>query len=83
MITPEMIQENPVKKLQEMCQKQRLKVRFKDLWLKKGTFEVYVDDQLRGKGEYRAKKEIALNRAANDAYNDIARSFCIKDETEN
>ncbi|KAK1405446.1 ribonuclease 3-like protein 3 [Heracleum sosnowskyi] len=82
MITPEMIQENPVKKLQEMCQKQRLKVRFKDIWLKKGTFEVYIDDQLRGKGEYRAKKEIALNRAANDAYNDIAGSFCVNDETE-
>lgn len=81
MITPEMIQENPVKKLQEMCQKQRLKVRFKDLWLKQGTFEVYVEDQLRGKGEYRAKKEIALNRAANDAYNDIARSFYVNDET--
>ncbi|XP_017244054.1 ribonuclease 3-like protein 3 [Daucus carota subsp. sativus] len=81
MITPEMIQENPIKKLQEICQKQRLKVRFKDLWLKKGTFEVYVDDQLRGKGEYRAKKEIALNRAANDAYNDIARSICIENET--
>ncbi|KAL8131192.1 ribonuclease 3-like protein 3 [Apium graveolens] len=82
MITPEMIQENPVKKLQEICQKQRLKVRFKDLWLKQGTFEVYVDDQLRGKGEYRAKKEIALNRAANDAFNDIARSLYVNDETD-
>lgn len=82
-ITLEMLQTNPVKKLYEMCQKHGLKVRLRDLWLRDGTYEIFVDKQLRGRGEYRAKKEIALNRAANDAYNEIVRSLGVKEDNKN
>ncbi|KAI3769644.1 hypothetical protein L6452_00753 [Arctium lappa] len=71
MITPEMIQKNPVRKLNELCHKKKLKIRFRDKWLKEGVYEVFIDNKLRGRGEYQAKKEIALNRAAEDACNNI------------
>ncbi|XP_076934620.1 ribonuclease 3-like protein 3 [Bidens hawaiensis] len=71
MITPEMLQQNPVRKLNELCHKKKLKVRFRDKWSKQGVYEVFIDNQLKGKGVYKAKKEIALNRAAEDACNNI------------
>lgn len=77
-ITPKVLQSNPVKKLYEVCQKHGLKVRLKDLWQQDGTYEVFVDRRLRGRAQYKAKKEVALNRAANDAYNDIIRSLAEK-----
>ncbi|KAK6141202.1 hypothetical protein DH2020_025054 [Rehmannia glutinosa] len=70
-ITPEMLQKNPVKKLFEICQKYKLKVKLVDLWSEEGTYKVFVNNQLRGKGMCREKKEIALNRAANDAYKEV------------
>ncbi|KAM0072848.1 putative ribonuclease III [Helianthus debilis subsp. tardiflorus] len=74
MITPEMLQQNPVRKLNELCHKKKLKVRFRDKWLKEGIYEVIIDNKLKGKGVYKAKKEIALNRAAEDACNNILNS---------
>ncbi|KAI7725950.1 hypothetical protein M8C21_004155 [Ambrosia artemisiifolia] len=71
MITPEMLQQNPVRKLNELCHKRKLKIRLRDKWLKQGIYEVFIDNQLIGKGVYKAKKEIALNRAAEDACNNI------------
>ncbi|KAL8238151.1 hypothetical protein R6Q59_019232 [Mikania micrantha] len=71
MITPEMLQQNPVRKLNELCHKRKLKIRFRDKWSKEGVYEVFIDNQLKGTGEYKAKKEIALNRAAEDAWNTI------------
>ncbi|XP_049412735.1 ribonuclease 3-like protein 3 isoform X2 [Solanum stenotomum] len=70
-ITPEMLETNPVKKLYETCQKHKLKVRVVDMWSHDGSFEVFVDNQMRGKGMCHVKKEIALNRAANKAYNEV------------
>ncbi|XP_055824571.1 ribonuclease 3-like protein 3 [Solanum dulcamara] len=70
-ITPEMLQTNPVKKLYETCQKHKLKVRVVDMWSHDGSFEVFVDNEMRGKGMCHVKKEIALNRAANKAYNEV------------
>lgn len=78
MITPEMLQQNPVRKLNELCHKKKLKIRFKDKWSKEGVYEVFVDNQLKGKGEYKAKKEIALNRAAEDACNNILNNIDAK-----
>lgn len=78
-----MLQTNPVKKLFEMCQKHRLKVKLKDLWLQEGAYEIFVNNQLRGRGEYPAKKEIALNRAADDACNKIIRSLYAKEAVNN
>ncbi|KAL0328002.1 UNVERIFIED_CONTAM: Ribonuclease 3-like protein 3 [Sesamum calycinum] len=72
-ITPEMLQKNPVKKLFEICQKHKLKVKLVDLWSQEGTYKVFINNKLRGKGMCREKKEIALNRAANDAYKEVVR----------
>ncbi|XP_027061924.1 ribonuclease 3-like protein 3 isoform X3 [Coffea arabica] len=78
-ITPEMLQINPVKKLYELCQKYKLTVRLVDLWSKEGAFEVFVNNHLRGRGHCHAKKEIALNRAANAAYNEVLRILRVED----
>ena len=77
-ITPEMLQIHPVKKLYETCRKNGLKIRLKDRWLKEGAYEVIVNNHLTGRGKCRAKKEIALNRAANNAYNEIVRKLGVK-----
>lgn len=77
-ITPEMLETNPVKKLFEICQKNKLDVQFVDHWSREGSYEVFVDNQLRGRGKCRVKKEIALNRAANSAYKEIIRTLGTK-----
>ncbi|XP_051135219.1 ribonuclease 3-like protein 3 [Andrographis paniculata] len=71
-ITPEVLQMNPVRKLFEICQKYKLKVKLVDEWSSQGTYKVYVNNKLRGKGVCWEKKEVALNRAANDAYKQVA-----------
>ncbi|XP_075522094.1 ribonuclease 3-like protein 3 isoform X3 [Primulina tabacum] len=75
MITPESLKANAVKKLFEICQKYKLKVRLVDLWSQDGTYKVFVNNQLKGKGICHEKKEIALNRAANDAYKEVVRKM--------
>lgn len=75
MITPETLQDHPVKKLYETCQKRGLKIRLKDLWVKEGAYQIIVDGHMKARGECHAKKEIALNRAAHNAYNQIVRNF--------
>ncbi|KAK2988599.1 hypothetical protein RJ640_026096 [Escallonia rubra] len=80
-ITSEMLQKNPAQKLNEICQKHRLQVHVKDLWLREGAVEVYVNDQLCGRGKYRLRKEIAMNRAAHDAYRNIVMSLGVKDSS--
>ncbi|XP_060188498.1 ribonuclease 3-like protein 3 [Lycium barbarum] len=76
-ITPEILQTNPVKKLYETCQKHKLKVRVVDMWSHDGSFEVFIDNQLSGKGMCHVKKEIALNRAANKAYDEVIRMLSV------
>ncbi|KAL3502743.1 hypothetical protein ACH5RR_037192 [Cinchona calisaya] len=78
-ITTEMLQTNPVKKLYELCQKYKLHLQLVDLWSKEGTYEVFVDNHLRGRGQCHAKKEMALNRAANVAYIEVVRILGTKD----
>ncbi|GAA0167552.1 hypothetical protein LIER_22458 [Lithospermum erythrorhizon] len=75
-ITPNMLQTNPVKKLFEMCQKNKLNVRFNDLGLQNGAYmyEVFIDDQLRGKSRCPSKR-VALNRAANNAYKEVVEAL--------
>ncbi|KAL0319879.1 UNVERIFIED_CONTAM: Ribonuclease 3-like protein 3 [Sesamum radiatum] len=81
-ITPEMLQKNPVKKLFEICQKYKLKLKLVDLWSQEGTYKVFINNKLRGKGMCREKKEIALNRAANDAYKEVVRRMSEKNFSE-
>ncbi|XP_047311714.1 ribonuclease 3-like protein 3 isoform X2 [Impatiens glandulifera] len=75
MITRETLQDHPMKKLHETCQKRGMKIRLQDLWVKEGAYQIIVDGHLKGRGECRAKKEIALNRAAHNAYNQIVRNL--------
>lgn len=72
-ISRETLQIHPVTKLYEICQKKNLKVTFEDLWKENMEFNVFVDDQLAGKATYGLKKDIAHNRAAMDALNNIER----------
>ncbi|XP_057786499.1 ribonuclease 3-like protein 3 [Salvia miltiorrhiza] len=81
-ITPKMLEKNPVKKLVEICQKHKLKVKIVDLWSQEGTYKVFVDGKLRGKGTSHAKKTVALNRAANAAYNEVLLNLSPKDLNE-
>ncbi|XP_076885881.1 ribonuclease 3-like protein 3 [Bidens hawaiensis] len=71
LITPENLMKNPVAKLNEACNKFRLKPRTKDLWTEIGQIEIYVNDELIGKGKCKLKKIVAINRAADDAYNNL------------
>ncbi|KAF7141447.1 hypothetical protein RHSIM_Rhsim06G0165800 [Rhododendron simsii] len=77
-ITPEVLHTHPVKKLYETCQKHGLKLQLVDLWSKEGAYEVIVDKNLKGRGKCRAKKEVALNRAANKAYIKVVTKLGLK-----
>ncbi|KAL5794142.1 hypothetical protein ACOSP7_002736 [Xanthoceras sorbifolium] len=81
-ISLETIKLHPVTELYEVCQKKNLKVKFVDLWKESTAFNVFVEDQLVGRGSYGLKKEIAHNRAAKDALNNI-KKFLTDHEKEN
>ncbi|KAL7185837.1 hypothetical protein ACSBR2_027740 [Camellia fascicularis] len=81
-ITLTMLQAHPVTKFYELCQKHRFKVQFVDLWKESGAIEVFVDNKFVGKGTYSPKKLIALNRAANNAYNVTVKNLSIKDNNK-
>ncbi|XP_030459477.1 ribonuclease 3-like protein 3 [Syzygium oleosum] len=72
-ISPSALKVHPVTELYELCQKKGLKLRFVDLWSESSSFIVFANDQLVGRGMYKAKKDIALNRAAKDALENIGR----------
>ncbi|KAF2292252.1 hypothetical protein GH714_018141 [Hevea brasiliensis] len=81
-ISPEMLKIHPVTELYELCQKKHLKVKFVDLWRESMAFDVFIDDQLVGRGTYGLKKEIAHNRAAKDALDNLGRILGEKDSTD-
>ncbi|KAG6686319.1 hypothetical protein I3842_11G011100 [Carya illinoinensis] len=72
-INPKTIGRHPVTELYELCQKRNMKVKFVDLWKEVMAFEVLIDDRQMGRGEYGLKKEIAHNRAAKNALENMAR----------
>ena len=78
-ISQETLKVHPVTELYEVCQKRNLKVKFVDMWEKNMAFDVFIEDQFMGRGIYGPKKEIAHNRAANDALNNIEKVFGKKD----
>ncbi|XP_076929629.1 ribonuclease 3-like protein 3 [Bidens hawaiensis] len=82
--TPENLSLNPVKKLNETCQKIGIKLEYKSLWIETGDIEVYKDNKLIGKGNkligkgnYKKKKTTAKNKAAADAYENLIKLFDI------
>ncbi|KAJ9170046.1 hypothetical protein P3X46_018182 [Hevea brasiliensis] len=81
-ISQEMLKIHPVTELYEVCQKKHLKVKFVDLWKENMAFDVFIDDQLVGRGTHGLKKEIAHNRAAKDALDNIGRILGKKGSTD-
>ncbi|XP_058087265.1 ribonuclease 3-like protein 3 [Magnolia sinica] len=76
MISPDMLRKHPVSELYELCQKKGMRVTFvKDTWKESTIVEVLVDDQLVGRAMYGHKKEIAQNRAAKDALDNLKSCF--------
>ncbi|RVW38897.1 Ribonuclease 3-like protein 3 [Vitis vinifera] len=73
MIVPETLKVHPVTELNERCQKRGLKLEFKDSWQRRGDIDFYIEDYFAGRGEYPLRKDIALNRAAKAALNNIDR----------
>ncbi|XP_050204518.1 ribonuclease 3-like protein 3 [Mercurialis annua] len=71
-IDRETLKVHPVTELYEVCQKRNLRVKFVDLWRESMEFNVLIEDQLVGRGTYGLKKEIAHNRAAKDALDNLA-----------
>lgn len=78
-IRRETLKIHPVTQLYEVCQKRNLKVRFVDSWKESTGFDVFVDDQLVGRGKCSLKKDIAHNRAAKDALDNILKILGEKD----
>ncbi|KAB1201001.1 Ribonuclease 3-like protein 3 [Morella rubra] len=78
-INPVTIGRHPVTELYEVCQKRNLKLKFVDLWEETTAFDVIIDDQHMGRGVYGLKKDIAHNRAAKNALENIRRLLLEKE----
>ncbi|CAL5391159.1 unnamed protein product [Camellia sinensis] len=81
-ITPATLQTHPVTKFYELCQKHAFEVRLVDLWKETGAIDVFVDSEFVATGIYTSKKLIALNRAANNAYNEIVRKLSAENNND-
>nr|GMC85656.1 ribonuclease 3-like protein 3 [Ipomoea batatas] len=68
MITPTNLEQHPVSKFYEICQKRGWKVETVDVWEETGEIHVYVNGEFAGKSKFKGKKYTALNRAAHNAY---------------
>ncbi|KAJ7960356.1 ribonuclease 3-like protein 3 [Quillaja saponaria] len=81
-IRPETIKKHPMTELCEICQKNNFNLKFIDLWKESMAIEVLIDDRLVGRGIYGHKKEIAQNRAAKNALENIGRILGDKDNVQ-
>ncbi|XP_044504199.1 ribonuclease 3-like protein 3 [Mangifera indica] len=70
-ISLETLKKHPRTELNEVCQKHKMKLDFVDVWSMSKGIDVFVDDRLMGRGTCALKKDIAQNRAASDALNNI------------
>lgn len=76
LITPATFEIHPVKKFNELCQKNGMSFKVvHDNWEKTGEVEYFVDGKFVGKGKFSGKKEIAQNRAAYNAYDQVIRNL--------
>ncbi|KAI3465625.1 hypothetical protein Pfo_022288 [Paulownia fortunei] len=74
-ITPATLPTHPVTQLQEMCQRKGFTVKIRDLWRETGEIEFVVEEQFVGRAKYSAKRAVAKNRAALNAYYQIVKMF--------
>jgi len=70
-IDPSTLCIHPVTQLYEVCQKRNLKIEFVDLWTESTAVDVLIDNQHMGRGVYSLKKDIAHNRAAKNALDNM------------
>lgn len=75
LITPTTLEIRPVPKFTELCQKNKLEIKVVDNWEKTGEIEYFVDEQFVGKGKFSGKKDVAQNRAAYNAYDQVIRNL--------
>ncbi|XP_045809730.1 ribonuclease 3-like protein 3, partial [Trifolium pratense] len=80
-IDPYTIQKHPVTELHEICQKKSLKLQFIDLWRESMSVNVLINEKVVGRGIYGSKKEIAHNRAAKNALENMERVLGISTST--
>ncbi|KAL5571250.1 hypothetical protein UlMin_020847 [Ulmus minor] len=78
-ISPEMMRPHPKTQLYEMCQKNHLKIKFVDQWEASTSIDVFIDNQFMGRATYKLKKEIAHNRAAKTALENICKLLSEKE----
>ncbi|KAI3464893.1 hypothetical protein Pfo_021556 [Paulownia fortunei] len=78
MITPSTLHTHPVTMLYEICQKNKVKLESRDLWKETGEIEFMVDGEFVGRAKYMAKRVVANNRAAHEAYQKIVRKLRLK-----
>ncbi|XP_075672213.1 ribonuclease 3-like protein 3 [Castanea sativa] len=71
LIDPSTLCIHPVTQLYEVCQKRNLKIEFVDLWTESTAVDVLIDNQHMGRGVYGLKKDIAHNRAAKNALDNM------------
>ncbi|XP_009802061.2 endoribonuclease Dicer homolog 1-like isoform X1 [Nicotiana sylvestris] len=82
LITLEKLEIHPVTKINELCQKNGLKVEFVDSWGETGEVEVHVNGKIVGKGKFSGKKIIAQNRAAHNAYYQVVTNLSKEKTTD-
>ncbi|KAL3624673.1 hypothetical protein CASFOL_031341 [Castilleja foliolosa] len=70
-ITPAGLPTHPVIQLRELCQRKGFTVKIRDFWAETGEIEFVIDDEFVGRAKYSAKRVVAKNRAALDAYKQI------------
>ncbi|KAL7594113.1 hypothetical protein Lser_V15G34778 [Lactuca serriola] len=78
LVIPENLNLNPVTRFNEMCQKIGIKLEYKDLWDDREEIEIYVDDKLIGIGKNKNKKTVAKNKAAAQAYENLAKQLAME-----
>ncbi|KAK7258809.1 hypothetical protein RIF29_24396 [Crotalaria pallida] len=74
-IDPNTIKIHPVTELHEICQKRNLVIKFVDSWKESKAFNVFINGKLVGIGKHVSKKEVAYNRAAKNALDNIEKVF--------
>lgn len=75
LITLETLKIDPITKFNELCQKKKLNLRIVDNWEKTGEIEYFVDGKFVGKAKFPEKKDVAENRAAYNAYEQVIKMY--------
>ncbi|KAL3363780.1 hypothetical protein AABB24_012822 [Solanum stoloniferum] len=78
LITPETLEIQPVTKIMQLCQKNKLEINIVDNWEETREFECFVDGKSVAKGKSSQNKDTAKNRAAYNAYEQVIENLPMK-----